>query len=64
MKKTIKDILLGLYVLSFVIAMVSLLWISAGNPPAIWTTLGQVFMVLFLVCFFLLQFFIENKKGK
>lgn len=64
MEKHVKNILLSLYILSFVIAMVSLIWIYEGNPPAIWTTLGKVFLVLFLTCFFLLQFFIENKEGK
>lgn len=62
MKKPVKYILLGLYMLSFVIVAASLIWTYAGDPPPLCTTLAKVFFVLWLICFFLLQFYIECKK--
>lgn len=62
MKKTMKYILLGLYILSFIIVAASLIWTYVGDPAPIWTTLSMVFFVIWLICFFLLQFYIERKK--
>ncbi len=62
MKKYVKYILLGLYILSFIIVSASLIWIYTGDPPPLCTTLAKVFFVLWLICVFLLQFYIEHKK--
>lgn len=64
MKKPVKYILLGLFVLSFIIVTTSLIWTYAGSAPSICATLSKIFFVLWLVCFFLLQFYMESKNTR
>lgn len=64
MKKNTKYILLGLFTLSFLIVSGALVWIYTGDPPPICITLAKGFFVPWLVCFFLMQFYIAGKDAK
>lgn len=49
MKKNIKYILFGLYVLSFIVVASTLIWIYTGDAPPLCMFLGEVFFVIWLV---------------
>lgn len=55
MNKSMKNILLGLYVLSFIIVTVSVIWIYNGGPLRTGSILAKVFFALWTVCFIFLN---------